>query len=415
MTTYNTGNPLGSAAAKDLYDNAENFDYLSNDLSKEIWPDRFGKQRLTWYGMEERYKTALVNLGFNPIGTFQDGAIVTATGDIVQDTRNDTWYRWDDLTTIPKTVPSGSTPESSGGTGEGKWLAVDVSDVLRKDLASPDAGKGASIVVVEGGGTVEEALKDNKNAIRNEIPTTDRRIIINAHRGYSETYIEQTLMAYSQCQTEAFEIDMQTTSDGYAVCFHDDDLSIQTVTGTGAIKDNTMSTISSLRFKRTVGTRYEDMVGIPQLGPVCKIALRRGKKLLAEIKGYRTIDDCALYNQIIGQYGLNSSTTYICFDFAPLQYIRNINGESSFGWVINSYDSTMDQNIETLASWGGGMLGINKSALTSIGNDKLRQWEAMGLTLNSWTIYTPQDLESVLSLGIRNVTIDKEYANILNN
>lgn len=277
MTTYNTGNPLGSAAAKDLYDNAENFDYLSNDLSKEIWPDRFGKQRLTWYGMEERYKTALVNLGFNPIGTFQDGAIVTATGDIVQDTRNDTWYRWDDLTTIPKTVPSGSTPESSGGTGEGKWLAVDVSDVLRKDLASPDAGKGASIVVVEGGGTVEEALKDNKNAIRNEIPTTDRRIIINAHRGYSETYIEQTLMAYSQCQTEAFEIDMQTTSDGYAVCFHDDDLSIQTVTGTGAIKDNTMSTISSLRFKRTVGTRYEDMVGIPQLGPVCKIALRRGK------------------------------------------------------------------------------------------------------------------------------------------
>ncbi|TKU04200.1 hypothetical protein FDW89_01625 [Citrobacter sp. wls830] len=222
-------------------------------------------------------------------------------------------------------------------------------------------------------------------------------------------------MAYSQCQAEAFEIDMQTTSDGYAVCFHDDDLSIQTVTGTGAIKDNTMSTISSLRFKRTVGTRYEDMVGIPQLGPVCKIALRRGKKLLAEIKGYRTIDDCALYNQIIGQYGLNPSTTYICFDFAPLQYIRNINGESSFGWVINSYDSSMDQNIETLASWGGGMLGINKSALTSIGNDKLRQWEAMGLTLNSWTIYTPQDLESVLSLGIRNVTIDKEYANILNN
>lgn len=31
MTTYNTGNPLGSSAAKDLYDNAQNFDHLSND------------------------------------------------------------------------------------------------------------------------------------------------------------------------------------------------------------------------------------------------------------------------------------------------------------------------------------------------------------------------------------------------
>ncbi|WP_212736987.1 hypothetical protein, partial [Escherichia coli] len=26
------------------------------------------------------------------------------------------WYRWDDLSTLPKTVPARSTPESSGGT-----------------------------------------------------------------------------------------------------------------------------------------------------------------------------------------------------------------------------------------------------------------------------------------------------------
>lgn len=282
--------------------------------------DRFGNSHYTIEGLKQLVLQQLYNLGWNLVGSFQDGATLNAAGDIIQDESTGVWYRWDDLSTLPKTVPAGSTPDSTGGIGEGKWLAVDVSDVLRKDLASTNTGKGASIIGVEGGGTVQEALNDNKNALRNDIPTTDRRIIINAHRGYSETYIEQTLMAYSQCQAEAFEVDMQTTSDGYAVCFHDDDLSIQTVTGTGAIKDNTMSTISSLRFKRTEGTRYEDMVGIPQLGPVCKMALRRGKKLLAEIKDYRTIDDCALYNQIIGQYGLNPSTTYICFDFAPIQY-----------------------------------------------------------------------------------------------
>ncbi|ALD79439.1 Phage tail fibers [Citrobacter portucalensis] len=138
MTTYNTGNPLGSAAAKDLYDNAQNFDHLVNDLVNETNADRFGVPRLTWYGMEQRYKTALANLGFNPVGTFQGGAVINSAGDIIQDETTDAWYRWDDLTTLPKTVPSGSTPDSSGGIGSGKWLAVDVSDVLRKQISDPD-------------------------------------------------------------------------------------------------------------------------------------------------------------------------------------------------------------------------------------------------------------------------------------
>ncbi|WOJ29006.1 hypothetical protein R1917_13700 [Citrobacter koseri] len=151
MTTYNTGNPLGSAAAKDLYDNAQNFDHLSNDRVNETWDDRFGVPRLTWHGMEQRYKTALVNLGLNPVGTFQGGAVINSAGDIIQDETTGAWYRWDDLATLPKTVPSGSTPDSSGGTGVGKWLAVDVSDVLRGDLAKQTGAGlvGASSVVGE--------------------------------------------------------------------------------------------------------------------------------------------------------------------------------------------------------------------------------------------------------------------------
>lgn len=247
-------------------------------------------------------------------------------------------------------------------------------DQFEQRLAGPNGayviGHGSNTV---GGSIDANSIEIEKNSlkVRGMIPSTDRRIIINAHRGYSETYLEQTLMAFSQCQSETYEIDMQTSSDGYPVCFHDDDLSIQT-NGSGSISGNTISTISTLRFKRTIGTKYEDMVGIPGLGAVCKMALRRGKKLLAEIKGYRTIDDCSIYNQTIGQYGLNSSTTYICFDFAPLRYIKNINSESSFGWIINSYNSGMDAVIEELASWGGSVLGINKNALPAIGLDKLR-------------------------------------------
>lgn len=47
MTTYGTNNPLGSQDPRDLYDNAQNFDHLSNDQVNETWADRFGAMRLT--------------------------------------------------------------------------------------------------------------------------------------------------------------------------------------------------------------------------------------------------------------------------------------------------------------------------------------------------------------------------------
>lgn len=47
MTTYNTGNPLGSVAPKDLFDNSENFDLALNGLVPE-WTDRFGRPRKSY-------------------------------------------------------------------------------------------------------------------------------------------------------------------------------------------------------------------------------------------------------------------------------------------------------------------------------------------------------------------------------
>ncbi|WP_439076108.1 hypothetical protein [Serratia sarumanii] len=51
MTTYNTGNALGSTDPRDLYDNAQNFDGAINGTS-EKWTDRLGRERLSWDGMQ---------------------------------------------------------------------------------------------------------------------------------------------------------------------------------------------------------------------------------------------------------------------------------------------------------------------------------------------------------------------------
>lgn len=51
MTTFNTGNPLGSSDPRDLYDNAENFDDALNGPDN-TWIDRRGVTRTSWKGIE---------------------------------------------------------------------------------------------------------------------------------------------------------------------------------------------------------------------------------------------------------------------------------------------------------------------------------------------------------------------------
>ncbi|HDC4350321.1 TPA: hypothetical protein O8L21_001601 [Enterobacter cloacae] len=136
MATQPTNLPVPSESPRDLKFNAGKIDEFATSLAMQ-YIDRFGNAHFTIEGLKQLVLQQIYNLGWNPVGTFQGGAIVTAAGDIIQDESTGVWYRWDDLQTLPKTVPENSTPDSTGGTGEGKWLAVDVSDVLRKELAEP--------------------------------------------------------------------------------------------------------------------------------------------------------------------------------------------------------------------------------------------------------------------------------------
>ncbi|EFG1296548.1 hypothetical protein BR170_000629 [Escherichia coli] len=120
MATTPTNRPVPSESPIDLKFNAGKIDEFVTSFA-EWYIDRFGNKHYTIEGLKALVLEQIYALGWNPVGTFQGGAIVNNPGDIIQDTTSGAWYRWDDLSTLPKTVPSGSTPGSSGGTGEGKW------------------------------------------------------------------------------------------------------------------------------------------------------------------------------------------------------------------------------------------------------------------------------------------------------
>ncbi|XUA20726.1 hypothetical protein ACQVA2_08200 [Citrobacter sp. OP27] len=154
MTTYNTGNPLGSSAAKDLYDNAQNFDFALNSITQAIWNDRFGHERRSWFGLESMVATAASAYGYIILNgkSFTTGATVQLN-EILLDEETGEYFKW--TGSFPDgglVVPPNSSPE--GSEGPGAWLSVGDS-AFRSDLSQ---ATGASLVGTNHRGTLQQDL-----------------------------------------------------------------------------------------------------------------------------------------------------------------------------------------------------------------------------------------------------------------
>lgn len=153
MSTYKTNNPLGSAAVKDLYDNAENVDKFVNDRTKEELEDRLGVLRKTWHGMEMifsrfidyitgRGEQAVAAIGWQELGNWAVGLAVDNRQQIVY--YNGSWYKY--LGELEHVI-AGDSPENDGGVWSaanptGKWSNIGDA-ALRSNLGS---GEGTSLV-----------------------------------------------------------------------------------------------------------------------------------------------------------------------------------------------------------------------------------------------------------------------------
>ncbi|MFV7554456.1 hypothetical protein ACNPNM_22605, partial [Klebsiella variicola] len=151
MSTYKTKNPLGSAAVKDLYDNAENVDKFVNDRTKEELEDRLGVLRKTWHGMEMifsrfidyitgRGEQAVAAIGWQELGNWAVGLAVDNRQQIVY--YNGSWYKY--LGELEHVI-AGDSPENDGGVWSaenptGKWSNIGDA-ALRANLGSGDGLK----------------------------------------------------------------------------------------------------------------------------------------------------------------------------------------------------------------------------------------------------------------------------------
>lgn len=136
MATTPTNKPIPSEDPRDLKFNAGKIDEVVNSDAR-YYTDRFGVRRWTIAGFQYTAEEAIRNYGYITMDSFEDGATLTLPNQVLRYEATGEYYRWDGE--LPKTVPSGSTPETSGGIGLGAWLSVGGAS-LRSELLTPSSG-----------------------------------------------------------------------------------------------------------------------------------------------------------------------------------------------------------------------------------------------------------------------------------
>ncbi|EOV9009412.1 GDSL-type esterase/lipase family protein [Cronobacter malonaticus] len=170
MATQPTQNAVPSESPRDLKFNAGKIDEFVTSLERK-YIDRFGGEHYTIEGLRWLAQQAMAAFGYVPVGTFQAGATLTLPNQIIKDETDGEYYRWDG--SFDKSVPAGSTPSSTGGTGTGKWLAIGDAS-LRQGLASEDG----TDLISKGNQTLTDYLND----LFDRLTTAENRLSSNYYK-----------------------------------------------------------------------------------------------------------------------------------------------------------------------------------------------------------------------------------------
>lgn len=141
MATTPTSNPIPSEAPQDLKFNAGKIDEVVTSDSL-YYIDRFGIKRRTINGIVYDANQAIKNYGYITKDSFEDGSTLSTANECLRWKSNGEYYRWDG--NFPKVVPAGSTPDSTGGTGTGKWVSVGDAS-LRTALNQPGGATNITV------------------------------------------------------------------------------------------------------------------------------------------------------------------------------------------------------------------------------------------------------------------------------
>lgn len=225
------------------------------------------------------------------------------------------------------------------------------------------------------------------------------RTRITAHRGASAAAPENTIYAFQaavESGADYIELDVQLTSDGQLVVFHDEKLD-RVTDGKGKLKDHTYDELQQLSAGIRFGGEFAD-AKIPLLSEVFE---EIGSDVLynVEIKDYGDTDQTVLKTvETIEEFGLENSCYITSFSYNVLKKVKAVSPDIKTGLIANASASSFNK-LKYIDALSMNHLFVNSSVVNNAHQN--------GKRIFVWTVDNTNDIQRMSSLGVDNIITNR--------
>jgi len=231
------------------------------------------------------------------------------------------------------------------------------------------------------------------------IMSCSKKVEITAHRGASGTYPENTLIAMKMAiekGADYSELDVQETSDGILVLYHDGNLK-RTSNVDLDIWKISYDSISKLEAGAWFDPEFKGEP-VPKLEEV--IDEVKGKmKLNIEIKmnGHqKQLTEKVV--QLVEEKDFISNCILTSFDLNAIDKVKQVNKNIKAGYILSKIPEDRD-----IFNSGIDLLSVNKRL---VDKEFVKKAHKNNLEVHVWTVNKPEEMEYLIQLGVDNIITD---------
>ncbi len=232
------------------------------------------------------------------------------------------------------------------------------------------------------------------------------QVEIIAHRGYSARAPENTLASLEAAVsvgTDAVEFDIQTGADGIPVLFHDAMLS-RTSNGVGPVRRRTLSQMQAFDAGAWFGAEFAGE-RIPSLAQAFDHLGDRVKRIYAEVKGFRELEDVDRMVSIASDAGALDRTVFIGMNWTLLDRMRTTQPGLAIGYIVHEAGQ-IDEAVERATGDAAAMIDFD-AEIVMAQPSAVERAQAAGIDVAVWTVDDPADAARLHELGIRRITTNQ--------
>lgn len=228
------------------------------------------------------------------------------------------------------------------------------------------------------------------------------RTQVTAHRGASKAAPENTMPAFEaaiESGADYIELDVQLTSDGELVVFHDEDIK-RTTNGTGILCDKTYNEL----IQYSAGSWFSedgefDDVKIPTLAEVLEYV---GHDILLniEIKSHGNVTATAeKVVELVEQYDIGSSCYITSFSYQALKKVKELQPKIKTALIANIAPSTVYSQMKYIDAVSMNYLFVNSSVVNYAHHS--------GKKVFVWTVDRSGEMKKMMALGVDNIITNR--------